>query len=80
MVTAEQQQLFTFEQLSQERWGGTPSIWTLRRLADDGQLKTVYIGARRLIPLSEVLRVEQYGLGTGRKRRQRHEDTLPGGR
>lgn len=40
----------------------------LRRLAEAGDLKTIYIGGRRLIPLSEVLRVESEGIGAPRKR------------
>ena len=62
-----QQQLFSFQQLCEERWGGSPSIWTLRRLAESGEVRTVNIGARRFVPLEEVLRIEHFGLGQRRK-------------
>jgi hypothetical protein len=70
MNSQEQQQLFTFSQC-RERWGGDkgPSQWTLMRAADRGELKTIYVGARRFVPLAEVLRVEQNGLGQSRRRR-----------
>ena len=40
-----------------------------KRLARDGFLRTIYIGGRRLIPMSEVERAEREGIGNGRKRR-----------
>jgi hypothetical protein len=46
------------------------SYWTLWRGAEAGFFKTVYVGARRLIPESEISRIEEYGFG-GRKRRGR---------
>jgi hypothetical protein len=39
---------------------------TVVRAADRGELKTIYIAGRRMIPRSEVERVKQFGLG-GRK-------------
>lgn len=40
-----------------------------KRLAKNGLLRTIYVGGRRLIPMAEVERVEQQGVG-GRKARQ----------
>jgi excisionase family DNA binding protein len=45
------------------------SIFTLRRLADAGAIKTVNIGARRLVPAAELERVTQQGAGAPRTRR-----------
>jgi hypothetical protein len=59
------QTLFSFSQCA-ERWNVSKD--TLRRAAEADELKTIYLAGRRLIPLSEVLRVEQEGLGSGRKR------------
>ena len=42
------------------RLGG--SSWTLRRKLNDGQIKSVRIGNRRLIPISEIARIEREGL------------------
>ena len=43
-----------------------------KRLAAAGVLKTIYLGGRRLVPLSEVLRVEEHGLPlpSGRQRKR----------
>jgi hypothetical protein len=51
--------LFGFDELA-TRW--SVSLWTLRRAANRSELRTISIGARRLVPLDEVLRVEQVGL------------------
>ena len=48
-----------------DRWGISP--WTVRRLIDSGELRSVTIGARRLLPLAEVQRAEQFGVGKSRK-------------
>ena len=42
-----------------------------KRLAKTDVLKTIMLGGRRLVPLSEVLRIEQYGLSlpNGRPRK-----------
>lgn len=45
------------------------SIFTLRRLADADALRTVNIGARRLVPFSEIERVMQHGAGKPRRRK-----------
>jgi hypothetical protein len=47
------------------------SYWTLHRGAEAGFFKTVYVGARRMIPEGEIDRIEEYGFG-GRKRRSQH--------
>jgi hypothetical protein len=56
--------LFGFAEVG-KRWNVSP--WTVRRAADRGDLKAVYIGARRLIPLVEIERAEQFGIGKSRK-------------
>jgi excisionase family DNA binding protein len=63
MTTATEPKLFSIERLA-ERWD--LSKWSVRRLIVNGDLKSVTIGARRLIPLSEVERAEQFGVGTPR--------------
>ncbi len=50
-----------------ERWGGDISIFTLRRLIKQGAIRTVNIGARVMIPVAEIERVEQFGVGRSRK-------------
>jgi excisionase family DNA binding protein len=45
------------------------SIFTLRRLADRGAIKTVNIGARRLVTAAELERVSQQGAGAPRRRK-----------
>lgn len=50
------------------------SYWTLWRGAEAGFFKTIYVGSRRMIPESELARIEEYGFG-GRKRRARQEST-----
>ncbi|MGA9803186.1 MAG: helix-turn-helix domain-containing protein [Terriglobales bacterium] len=42
---------------------------TIYRLIATGALRSVTIGARRLIPRSEIERAELVGIGTARKRR-----------
>ena len=61
-----EQTLYGFSETG-KRWGVSP--WTVRRAAERGELKTVNIGARRMIPLSEIRRVEEAGIGTPRARR-----------
>ena len=48
-----------------DRWGVSP--WTIRRLIDSGELRSITIGARRLLPLAEIERAEQFGVGRPRK-------------
>jgi hypothetical protein len=59
--------LFGFGEVA-NRWG--LSVDSVRRAADRGDLKTVNIQGRRMVPLTEIQRAEQYGIGMGRKRRQ----------
>lgn len=47
-----------------ERWD--LSKYSVRRLIVNRDLKSVTIGARRLVPLSEVERAEQFGVGRPR--------------
>ena len=42
------------------------SIFTVRRLADAAHVKTVYVGSRRLIPVSEIERIVVSGTGKHR--------------
>ena len=56
-------QLFSIERLA-ERWD--LSKYSVRRLIIQGDLKSVTIGARRLVPLSEIERAEQFGVGRPR--------------
>jgi hypothetical protein len=58
-----EKKLFSIERLA-DRWD--LSKYSVRRLIVQGQLKSVTIGARRLVPLSEVERAEQFGVGTPR--------------
>jgi excisionase family DNA binding protein len=43
------------------------STFTVRRLANAGALRTVNVGARRLVPVSEVERVVANGAGKARR-------------
>ena len=45
------------------------STFTVRRLANAGALKTVNVGARRLVPFSEIERVVASGAGKPRRRK-----------
>lgn len=64
MVTL-QQTLFGIAQTAR-RW--SVSNDTIRRAADAGAIKTVQLGARRMVPLTEIERIEREGFGQGRKR------------
>jgi excisionase family DNA binding protein len=57
---------FSFREVA-EQWG--VSTWSIRRLVDRGELKSVNIGALQRIPRSEVERAEQYGVGAPRARK-----------
>jgi len=48
-----------------KRWG--VSTFSVRRLIDSGDLRAVNIGCRRLLPLAEIQRAEQHGVGKSRK-------------
>lgn len=43
-----------------KRWG--LSRWTISRRADEGFIRTVYFGSRRLVPADEVARIDRDGL------------------
>jgi hypothetical protein len=58
-----ERKLLSIERLA-ERWD--LSTYSVRRLIVYGELKSVTIGARRLIPLAEVERAEQFGVGRPR--------------
>jgi len=47
------------------------STFTIRRLIRSGQIRAVNVGARILIPASEIERVAAGGCGTRRTRRAR---------
>jgi hypothetical protein len=66
MTTAGEPKLLSIERLA-ERWD--LSKWSVRPLIVSGELKSVTIGARRLVPLNEVERAEQFGVGTPRSRK-----------
>jgi hypothetical protein len=45
------------------------SKYTWRRLADAGLIRTINIGARRLVPREEWDRIRAHGVGTPRARK-----------
>jgi len=57
-------QFFSIEELV-KRWG--LSRWTITRWADAKLIETKKFGSRRLVPVSEVVRVESVGLPSPRK-------------
>jgi hypothetical protein len=59
---------------AEERTG--VSYWTLWRGAEAGFFKTVYLGGRRMIPESELARIEEYGFGSPRKRKSKAEGSV----
>ena len=63
MRNALEPKLLSIERLA-ERWD--LSKYSVRRLIVQGELRSVTIGARRLIPLTEVERAEQFGVGRPR--------------
>ena len=46
---------------------GNISIFSLRRHIETGGIKSVHVGGRVFIPLSELERVEQFGCGQPRR-------------
>jgi hypothetical protein len=48
---------------------GNISIYSLRRHIETGGIKAVHVGGRVFIPVSELERVEQFGVGEPRSRR-----------
>jgi excisionase family DNA binding protein len=63
MTNTAEPKLLSIDRLA-ERWD--LSKYSVRRLIVQGELKSVTIGARRLVPLSEVERAEQFGAGRPR--------------
>jgi excisionase family DNA binding protein len=47
---------------------------SLKRAAKRGDLRTIMVGGRRLVPASECDRIEKEGLGFGRNRRAHQEN------
>jgi excisionase family DNA binding protein len=66
METIQEQQLFSIGRVA-KRWGLSRD--TVRRLVIGGELRSVTISSRRLIPLAEIERAELVGAGIPRKRR-----------
>jgi hypothetical protein len=48
---------------------GNISVWSLRRHIEAGNIKAVHVGGRIFIPLTELERVELFGVGEPRSRR-----------
>jgi excisionase family DNA binding protein len=63
MAQEAEKKLLSIDRLA-DRWD--LSKYSVRRLIVAGELKSVTIGARRLIPLAEVERAEQFGVGRPR--------------
>lgn len=59
-----QKSLFAIPEVA-ARWAVSP--FTIRRLINAGDLRSITIGARRLLPLAEIERAEQFGVGKARK-------------
>jgi excisionase family DNA binding protein len=62
-----EKQLFSVQETA-KRWGVSP--FTVRRLIEAGELRSVTIAARRLVPVSEIERCEVQGAGRARKRKE----------
>jgi hypothetical protein len=63
-----EQTMFSFSQL-EKRY--SVSKETLQRAAKRNDIRTVYLAGRRLVPLSEVERIDLVGFGPGRKSNKR---------
>ena len=61
-----EKQLWSVQETA-KRWSVSP--FTVRRLIDAGEVRSVTIGARRLVPVSEIERCETEGAGKARKHR-----------
>ena len=51
------------------------SIHLIRRLVGSGEIRSVNVGARRLIPLAELERVAVHGCGKSRKQVNREKES-----
>jgi hypothetical protein len=67
-IAIQERQLWSVADL-ESRWG--VSRYTVMRLMKSGELESITIGARRFVPLAEVRRAEQYGVGKPRKSQKR---------
>jgi hypothetical protein len=65
MNGGQEQMMFSFAALT-KRW--TVSRDTLNRAARSGELRTVYLAGRRMVPRSEVERIEMVGFSSGRRK------------
>jgi hypothetical protein len=74
MAALAEQRLFGISQTAL-RWNVSKD--TVRRAAESGELRTVNILGRVLVPLEEIVRVENEGLGSSRKLRARQEKSDP---
>lgn len=50
---------------------------TAKRLAKSGDLRTFMVGGRRLVPASEVERIERDGLAPKPRLRKKHAEAIP---
>jgi len=63
MVNENLKQLWSIERVA-ERWDISKA--SVRALIVSGEIRSVTIGGRRLIPLSEIERAERFGVGQPR--------------
>jgi Helix-turn-helix domain len=61
MISEAQRTAVSIDEAAQ-RWGVSP--FTIRRFIARGLLRTFNVGARKLVPVSEIARVERDGLGS----------------
>jgi excisionase family DNA binding protein len=57
------------------RWSVSRS--TVERLIDTGELETISIMSRRMVPLREVKRIEKHGAGKARPRAKLEAKEMP---
>jgi excisionase family DNA binding protein len=50
------------------------SVFTIRRLADAGEIRVVNVAARRLISFAEIERIKLHGAGSARRRSTRRHN------
>jgi excisionase family DNA binding protein len=64
MSSTDEKRLFGIANAA-KRWEVSKDM--VRRKIESGEIRSIRIGARVLVPLSEIERVEQFGLGKSRK-------------
>lgn len=64
MAIEQERTMFGFSQLA-KRWDVSED--TIKRAAKRNELRTVYFARRRLVPRSEVERIDLVGFGAGQK-------------